>query len=169
MWKGSSNGGILTSDSGDLLLREVEDKFRVIDCFARCFEDLPDARFVEHSISELVHQRLFVPALGYEDLSDHDELRKDPPMAVLAGKADPCGCDRVLERDQGKGCAGQEHAVAPGACGPLQEDAPGLEAAQEALVGLLFVRLQPDRPEELVLDIEENSSVMMLPPPSRRP
>jgi hypothetical protein len=40
---------------------------------------------VEHAVSTPVSQRVFAPALGYEDLIDHDQLRHDPMFAVLAG------------------------------------------------------------------------------------
>ncbi|HEX5327108.1 MAG TPA: transposase, partial [Acetobacteraceae bacterium] len=43
-----------------------------------------DARYVEHGVETLVGQRIFGLALGYEDLNDHDELRRDPTFAVLA-------------------------------------------------------------------------------------
>jgi hypothetical protein len=52
-------------------------------------------------VLELVGQRVYALALGYEDLNDHDDLRHDPLLAVLAGKADPSGMDRQLARDRG--------------------------------------------------------------------
>ena len=57
--------------------------------FAGCFTDRRDPRYVEHQVETLVGQRIFGLALGYEDLNDHDELRKDPTLAVLAGKLEP--------------------------------------------------------------------------------
>jgi len=79
----------ITSDAGGLLLREVDAKFRFIAQFAGCFDDYRSPRFTVHSLQELLSQRIFGIALGYEDLNDHEQLRHDPLMAVLAGKTDP--------------------------------------------------------------------------------
>jgi len=65
---------------------------------ASCFEDGRNQRFVEHSLSELLAQRVLGLAAGYEDLNDHDTLRRDPLMALAAGKEDPLGLDRHHER-----------------------------------------------------------------------
>ena len=54
--------------------------------FASCFSDARDAEQIEHTVATLVGQRVFGLALGYEDFNDHDQLRHDPIMAVLAGK-----------------------------------------------------------------------------------
>ncbi len=101
------NGGEITSDAGGLLLREVDRKTRILDRFAACFDDRRDSIFVEHSIRDLVAQRVFAVALGYEDVSDHDDLRHDPLLAALVGKADPKGADRRQARDRGKPLAGK--------------------------------------------------------------
>ena len=79
----------ITSDAGGLLLREVDSKFQFIEQFARCFVDHRSPRFTKHSLKEILSQRVFGIALGYEDLNDHEELRHDPLMAVLAGKTNP--------------------------------------------------------------------------------
>ena len=57
--------------------------------FAGCFTDRRDARYVEHRVETLVGQRIFGLVLGYEDLNDHNELRKDPTFGVLTGKLHP--------------------------------------------------------------------------------
>ena len=101
------NGGDITSDSGVLLLREVERRCGIIEQFAHCFDDHRDPRRVEHGVRELLAQRVFGLALGYEDLNDHDELRFDPLLAAAIGKADPRGARRSRERDQGAGLAGK--------------------------------------------------------------
>ena len=101
------SGGEITSDAGGLLLREVDRKTRILDRFAACFDDRRDPIFVEHSIRDLVAQRVFGLALGYEDVSDHDDLRHDPLLAVLVGKTDPEGTDRLQARDRGKPLAGK--------------------------------------------------------------
>jgi len=79
----------ITSDAGGLLLRELDAKFGFIEQFAECFDDFRSPLFTVHSLQELLSQRIFGIALGYEDLNDHDQLRHDPLMAVLAGKTDP--------------------------------------------------------------------------------
>jgi Transposase DDE domain group 1 len=83
------DGGTITSNAGALLLRQVDRGLGLIRRFARCFTDRRDLRYVEHSVETLVGQRVFGLALGYEDLNDHDELRKDPVFAVMAGKLKP--------------------------------------------------------------------------------
>jgi hypothetical protein len=80
------DGGALTSDAGGLLLGAADRTLDLVRRLARCFRDARDPRLVEHSVATLVGQRVFGIALGYEDLNDHDELRHDPLMAVLAGK-----------------------------------------------------------------------------------
>lgn len=79
----------ITSDAGGLLLRELDAKFGFIEQFAKCFSDYRRPLLTIHSLAELLSQRIFGIALGYEDLNDHDQLRHDPLMAVLAGKTDP--------------------------------------------------------------------------------
>ena len=88
------SGGHLSSDGGALLLRQIDNGLGVTRSLAACFSDGRDARFVEHSIAELLAQRLHGLALGYEDLNDHGYLRRDPLLAVAAGKLDPLGSDR---------------------------------------------------------------------------
>jgi len=101
------DGGRIASDGGGLLLREVEARCAIVRQFAQCFRDHRDAELIEHTVEELVAQRVFAIALGYEDLNDHDDLRRDALLAVLAGKEDPTGQDRVRERDKGKALAGK--------------------------------------------------------------
>src|SRR5512135_3228389 len=104
---GKFDGGNITSDAGGLLLRETEKRTGIIRGFAKCFEDLRDPDLIEHTVLELVAQRVYGLALGYEDLNDHDELRRDPLFAVLVGKEDPEGETRVRAQDRGKASAGK--------------------------------------------------------------
>ena len=83
------DGGNITSNAGALLLGQVDRGLGLVRRFADCFIDRRDPRYVEHQVETLVGQRIFGLALGYEDLNDHDELRKDPTFAVLAGKLSP--------------------------------------------------------------------------------
>src|SRR5581483_5061940 len=101
------DGGAVTSDAGGLLLREVEAKFHFIEQFARCFTDYRDPQRVEHSLPDLLKQRLFALCLGYGDLNDHDRLRHDPLLAVLVDKPEPTGAQRARTRDRGKALAGK--------------------------------------------------------------
>jgi hypothetical protein len=80
------DGGRMTSDAGGVLLGATDRAIGLIDRFARCFTDGRVAEQVGHTVTTMVGQRVFGIALGYEDLLDHDELRHDPIMAVLAGK-----------------------------------------------------------------------------------
>ena len=80
------DGGAITSDAGALLLGATDRAIRLVDRFAACFIDRRRPELVEHRVATLVGQRVFGIALGYEDLNDHDELRHDPMMAILAGK-----------------------------------------------------------------------------------
>ncbi len=101
------DGGRITSDAGGLLLRETERATGVIQRFAACFTDHRDPDLIEHTVNDLLAQRIYGLALGYEDLNDHDELRHDPLLAVLVGKTDPLGQNRLRPGDKGKALAGK--------------------------------------------------------------
>jgi len=99
-------GGHLSSDGGALWLRQIDEQLGLSRQLAGCFRDHRHQDYVEHSVRELLAQRLIGIALGYEDLNDHQQLRRDPLLAVAVGKADPLGLDRRLKRDQGRALAG---------------------------------------------------------------
>jgi len=101
------NGGNITSDAGGLLLRQAERITGIISQFADCFTDYRDSDLSEFTVEELLAQRIFALALGYEDLNDHDQLRNDPLLAVMVGKKDPTGKKRIRKRDKGKPLAGK--------------------------------------------------------------
>ena len=82
----SFDGGAITSDAGALLLGQTDRAIRLTERFATCFSDTRCAELVEHQVETMVMQRVVGIALGYEDLNDHDELRHDPVLAVLAAK-----------------------------------------------------------------------------------
>src|SRR3984893_13913699 len=105
--RGQFDGGSITSDAGGLLLREVEKRTNIIGQFVSCFTDYRDPELVEHGVAELVAQRIYGLALGYEDLNDHEELRRDPLLAVLVEKEDVTGEERPRARDQGTALAGK--------------------------------------------------------------
>jgi hypothetical protein len=101
------DGPTITTDGGALLLREVERHTGIIAGFTACFIDHRNPKLIEHTPEQLIAQRVYALAMGYEDLNDHDRLRNDPLLAVLAGKDDPTGNDRPRERDKGKSLAGK--------------------------------------------------------------
>ena len=80
------DGGAISSDAGGLLLGAADHAIKLTERFAACFHDARRPHLIEHEVATLLGQRVFGIALGYEDLNDHDELRHDPVMAVLAGK-----------------------------------------------------------------------------------
>jgi len=98
---GRFDGGRITSDGGGLLLREVDRRIGLLDRLAGCFTDYRNPNSVEHGVRALVAQRVYGLALGYEDLNDHDVLRKDSVLALLVGKQDLTGEARVREQDRG--------------------------------------------------------------------
>jgi hypothetical protein len=82
------DGGQLSSDGGGLLLREVERRTGILRQFASCFQDQRDPLYVQHSVRELISQRVMGLALGYEDLNDHDLLRHDPLLGALVDRVE---------------------------------------------------------------------------------
>ena len=154
------DGGAVTSDAGGLLLREVEAKTGMLRRFAACFRDHRDPELIEHSVYELLAQRVYALALGYEDLNDHDALRHDPLLAVLVGKGDPTGGDRRRKRDRGKSLAGKS------TLNRLELTPTGADAKSrykkivarhrdiESFFVETFLALHPAPPEEIVLDFD---------------
>ncbi len=116
------DGGAITSDAGVLLVRELEDRHDIVSRLAECFEDHRDPDYIEHSLEELLRQRIFGLVLGYEDLDDHDDLRRDFAVASACGKDEPDGSGRRQEADQGQPLAGSStlHRLEMGA----EESAP---------------------------------------------
>src|SRR3954471_8549351 len=100
------DGGDISSDGGALLLRETERLTGIVRQFAACFTDHRDPDLIEHTVEELIAQRVYALALGYEDLNDHDDLRTDPLLATVVGKHDPAGQPRHGRGDGGKARAG---------------------------------------------------------------
>ncbi len=94
-------GGQISSDGGCLLLREIDQRFRLTERFANCFVDHRDPGAIEHSVRELIAQRVYSLALGYEDLNDHHDLSRDPLLATAVGKMDPNGSKRKHVKDRG--------------------------------------------------------------------
>jgi len=146
------DGGNITSNAGALLLGQVDCGLGLVRRFAECFIDRRDPRYVEHQVATLVGQRIFGLALGYEDLNDHDELRKDPTFAVLAGKLSP-----VLRTDcealAGKSTLNRlEHTPRRHASKYHRIDCDG--ARVDALLVDLFLDAHRRAPGEIVLDLD---------------
>ena len=91
----------ITSDGGVVLLHRVDQRFGLLRKFAACFTDHRDPELIEHEVEQLLRQRVFGIACGYEDLNDHAALRDDPLLAAVVGKADPLGRDRREKKDKG--------------------------------------------------------------------
>jgi len=100
------SGGYLSSDGGALLLRQVDQNLGLTATLARAFTDHRNGRYCDHAVRELLAQRLLAEALGYDDVNDHDTLRRDPLLAVACGKREPMGADRLHAHDQGVALAG---------------------------------------------------------------
>jgi hypothetical protein len=158
--RGNFDGGCITSDGGSLLLREVEKRTSIIGQFAACFRDFRKPELVEHTVAELVGQRVYGLALGYEDLNDHDELRRDPLLAVLVEKDDPRGEDRRRASDQGMALAGKStlNRLELGAKQKGEKERYKKiildEAAVDGLLVDLFLQAHPQAPAEIVLDVD---------------
>ena len=154
------DGGTITSDAGGLLLREVEQHTGIIRQLAECFTDHRDEELIEHSLEELLRQRIFGLALGYEDLNDHDQLRHDPLLATVVGKRDPTGHDRRRWRDQGKALAGRNtlnrlELTPRGANSTSRYKKIVADQGQiESVFVDVFLQLHPRPPQRIVLDLD---------------
>jgi len=160
-------GGNVSADGGVLLVREVDLRTGLIDQLAACFTDHRDARLIEHTVPELLRQRILGMAMGYEDLNDHDSLRRDPMMALGVGKADPLGLERS-GIDRGRALAGKstlnrlELTNAKAGQGPargVHKIKADHEAIQRLLVRLAVSRLEADT-KEIVLDFDATDSLI---------
>jgi len=154
------DGGKITSDAGGLLLRETERLTGIIRQFAACFSDHRDPDLIEHPAEDLIAQRIFALALGYEDLNDHDDLRHDPLLAVLVGKRDPLGQQRARERDRGKALAGKS-TLNRLELTPVRADARSRykkittdRRAIQTLFTELFLQTHQQPPQRIVLDLD---------------
>ncbi len=78
------DGGEISSNAGVLLLREQARRINLFDRMAECFTDRRNPDRVTHTLPALLAQRVCAIALGYEDIVDHDTLRFDPALKLLA-------------------------------------------------------------------------------------
>lgn len=157
---GRFDGGRITSDGGGLLLREVDQRLGLLHRLAGCFDDHRNRNSVEHSVRELVAQRVYGLALGYEDLNDHDALRSDSALALLVGKRDLTGAARGRARDRGYPLAGSSTlnrlelstpaSVATDRYRRISAD----PAALDRLLVDLFLESYETAPREIWLDLD---------------
>lgn len=154
------DGGRITSDGGALLLGELESKRQIIRQFAACFSDHRNPELIEHTVEELIKQRIYGLVLGYEDLNDHDQLRSDPLLATIVGKNDPTGKDRRRSSDRGKAMAGKSTLNRL----ELRTDDPKLDAAYKKISANpeaidryfvnVFLQGCDEAPETIILDLD---------------
>ncbi len=147
------DGGRITSNAGALLLRAMDEVTGLTERVTACFTDHRDRRLTEHSVHTLVKQRIVSLALGYEDLSDHDELRHDPVLALLADKIEGGrkGCAPLA----GKSTLNRlEHAPPSGKPGRYHRIEHDAKALQAVLLESFIDSWGRGRPPELVLDID---------------
>ncbi len=144
------DGGAISSDGGGLLLREVEKRIGILHQFAACFTDYRNADLIEHTVQELVAQRVYGLALGYEDLNDHEELRGDPLLAVLVEKSDPSP-----EALAGKSTLNRLELTRETASRKERYKKIVLDHGDvDRLLVQVFLEAHPEAPQEIILDID---------------
>ena len=143
------SGERLTTEGGALLLRAADRKMGLLRRVVRCFRDARDPQRIEHELSEMLAQRIYGLALGYEDLNDHEQLRQDPLLGVLVGKkelGEPLAGKSTLNRLEltpvGSPCAERYNKISYSP-----------EALDELLVDL-FLEAHRQAPREIVLDLD---------------
>jgi len=137
--------GQVSSDGGGLLLRQVERKISLMGRLADCFVDGRSPLLVQHRIEEMVSQRIYGLALGYEDLNDHEQLRTDPLLAVLSGKRkleEPLAGKSTLNRLELVGRTGRYHKISYS------------PEAIDRLLADLYIESHSTAPAEIVLDLD---------------
>jgi Transposase DDE domain group 1 len=142
-------GGSLSSDAGALLLRQVDRQMGFLRRLAGCFTDFRSPWLTQHGVEPMLAQRVYGLALGYEDLNDHDQLRQDPLMTVLAGKPEPeqrLASKSTLCRLERTPAAGAERDRYK----KIRYDAEAIDA----LLLDLFMEAHPDAPKQIVLDLD---------------
>lgn len=144
------DGGTITSDAGALLLGATDRVIGLVDRFAACFVDHRCPALIEHAVSTLVGQRVFGLALGYEDLNDHDHLRHDPAMAILAGKLEARRADCAPVAGKSTLNRVELSRPLPGKYHKVSHD----PAAIERLFVELFLEAHGKAPKQIILDLD---------------
>jgi Transposase DDE domain group 1 len=158
--EGGPTAGRTSTDGGALLLREVAQRMGLFRKLAACFVDHRDAKRIEHTVEEMVSQRVLGLACGYEDLNDHDSLRDDVVFAVAVGKEDVLGEHRERERDRGHALSGKstlnrleltpEGADARARYKKVTYNAPAFDALKVDI----FLDAHRRAPKSIVLDLD---------------
>ena len=141
------DGGTMTSDAGAVLLRETDRRLGLLPRRAGCFEERRQPWLISHTVQEMVGQRVYTLALGYEDLPDDDQLREDPLLGVLSGK------QRVGEEP----LAGKSTLNRLELGGPVPSRHKKIHYREEAIDALLtkvFLEAHAEAPEQIVLDLD---------------
>jgi hypothetical protein len=160
------NGGTISSDGGILLLRELEQRRQIIDQFADCFQDYRNQDQIEHTVKQLLAQRIYGLVLGYEDLNDHEELRADPLLATVVGKTDPTGEQRRRDSDKGKALAGKStlNRLELRSDNPEQDGRYKKIAVEAAAVDKFFVKVflqsYTKAPQRIILDLDATDDLL---------
>ncbi len=141
------NGGTITSDAGSLLLKETDSKRKLLSRFSQCFIDRRSPVLIKHTREQMIRQRVYALMLGYEDLNDHELLRQDPWLGVMAGKAEP-GTDRLA----GKSTLNRME-LGTGTPSRYKKITFWRDCVDELLVDV-FLEAHPVAPPEMVLDID---------------
>lgn len=137
--------GQVSTDGGALLLRQVDRKINLLDRLASCFLDGRSPLLVTHQVSEMLAQRIYGLALGYEDLNDHEQLRADPLFGLLSGKRkleEPLAGKSTLNRLELVGRTGRYHKIGYSS------------GAIDRLLVDLFLEAHDAPPVEIVLDLD---------------
>ena len=159
---------------GALLLKKLEERTGIARRFAACFTDYRSATQIEHPLLDLVMQRVFGLALGYEDLNDHDELRRDPMLAVALNKDDVKGEQRRRAQDRGKALAGKstlnrleltapDYDGSPRQPGSNKPETRKIVVDPESIDALLvdvFLEAHPQAPERIILDLDATDDIL---------
>jgi hypothetical protein len=135
----------VSSDGGALLLREADRRICLLSRVGSCFEDGRNQEQIEHRVEEMLAQRIYGLALGYEDLNDHDQLRRDPLFGLLSGKRkleEPLAGKSTLNRLELSGRTERYHKIS--------YSAPAIDA----LLTELYIESQRRMPEQIVLDLD---------------
>jgi hypothetical protein len=139
------DGGTISSDAGGLLLRQTDERLNLLPRLAQCFLDGRDQDLVEHSLEQMLAQRVYGLALGYEDLNDHEQLRNDPMFGVLAGRADQqalAGKSTLNRLELGSGVPDRYKKIT------------FWKAAVDELLVQVFLESYEQVPEQIILDID---------------
>src|ERR1700680_2114530 len=140
------DGGTISSDGGAFLLRQTDQRLNLIARLAECFLDGRNQDLIEHTITEMLAQRIYGLALGYEDINDHEQLRKDPVFGILAGREDlgePLAGKSTLNRmELGTGIKDRYKKIT---C---------WEEAVDELLVKVFLEAHKNAPSEIVLDVD---------------